>query len=1009
MPSRPRADRPAHLLAIAAKTPESLGELVDRYVESLGSEDAPPLPDACFTAGTGRTHFAERVAVVASTVADARQKLVTARGTLAQRPRASVERRPRVALLFTGQGAQYVGMGRALYESQPVFRAAFDRCAARLDGQLPRPLTSVVFAADEQLGALVDETGFSQPALFALEYGLAELWRSWGIEPDVVMGHSVGEYVAACVAGVFSLEDGLDLIAARARLMQELPAGGGMAAVFAAEAAVRRSCSAEPAVSIAAVNGPEHVVLSGPVDAIERLVAELGAAGIRARRLTVSHGFHSALLEPMLDRFEAAARRHTFSAARVPLVSNLTGRFFGVSEVPDAAYWRRHAREAVRFADGVRAVAERGITAALEIGPAPILVGMAAPCVPDRQIAWLPSLRRGRPDWQQMLESLAVLYQAGARVEFAEVDRGYQRHRVTLPASPLQRQRFWISSTRRAADAAPAVHPLLGHRVVTASDEKIYETHISVGEHPYLADHCVHGSVVVPATAYLEMAVAAATDGLDGSASDAVVLEDVVIHRALALADDERLTVQLVLSPGQDGSASFKISSAPPDAAADTAWTLHAAGRARLEPAGTGAPNLPPFDAAEGQEMPAAGLYDGFRARDIAFGPAFRGVERLQRCAADVVARVDSSVSGGVRGYRLHPALLDACLHPIGACLPGAATDTYLPLSFDSVRVFGTPAAHVYSRASIRPSAAADTGRLVADVTLAHDTGAVIAEVRGLQLQRVSPEVLERATRSRAARDFAELLYDVQWVERSLAPRAMARTDRGSWIVLADRTGVAAELATRLRARGEECVLVVRRPTMRAAARWRLDDLASRPQRPRPRAGDAGRRRAPPAARGRAPVEPRRAVHVRGSGRFGADLPGALQLMRGVARLAQREPPAVWFVTRGTQSVNGESVGHPEAAALWGMGRIGELEHPEMRCTRVDLDPGAVGGADALLRELDGEPDEREIAWRRSGRYAARLVRHKRARRPGASALAGSPSAWTSMNAGRSTICTPRC
>lgn len=440
------------LLPLSAKSETALRALAGRYAAFLQENGDVSLADLCYTAAVGRDHFAHRAAFTAGD----RDVLLAALQPFAGQAPASAAPKTApgpVAFLFTGQGAQYPDMARCLYESEPVFRAALDRCAELLRPHLEQPLLSVLFTDGEQgepSPCLLDETVYTQPALFAVEYALAELWRAWGIEPDVVMGHSVGEYVAACVAGTFSLQDGLRLIAARGRLMQQLPRDGAMAVVFASEERV--NAALEPyadRVSVAAVNGPENVTISGAAVALEAVVEELEAQGIETRPLTVSHAFHSPLMAPILESFAAFARTVTFHPPRLPLVSNVFGRLFEEGETPGAGYWREHVRRPVRFADGMQTLADAGVSIFLEIGPQPHLLGMGCRVLPSTEGLWLPSLRRGRADDEVLRESLGALYEAGADVDWESVYADRRHRKVSLPTYPFERERYWL-------DVAPA-------------------------------------------------------------------------------------------------------------------------------------------------------------------------------------------------------------------------------------------------------------------------------------------------------------------------------------------------------------------------------------------------------------------------------------------------------------------------------------------------------------------------------------------------------------------------
>ena len=446
--------RPWHLLALSARDADTLAELALRYQAVLTSD--APFADICFTANAGRSHFAHRLSVSGETADDLRRSLAAYAAGEPDVALVAGRRRdagaPRIGFLFTGQGAQHAGMARTLYDTSPVFRAAFDRCADALAPHLSQPLHDLVFVAAD--AERINDTDIAHPANFALQYALAELWRAWGIVPAVVVGHSLGEYAAACVAGVLSLADAARLVVARGRATQALGDSGdvvgGMATVFAAPATVEAALKAAGAdVSIAAFNGPEHVVVSGPRDAVEAAVARFDNAGIRAKMLRISFAAHSPFVEPALPALREALESVQFHAPRIALVSNVTGDRAGRDEIGHPDYWLTQMRAPVQFARSVDTLIGQGVTHVVEIGAHPVLLGMAAECVPDAAVEWLPSLRRDGDDWQTLLDSLQHLYAAGVDPDWDGFDRGYARRRVALPTYPFRRTRHWVDDAFR--------------------------------------------------------------------------------------------------------------------------------------------------------------------------------------------------------------------------------------------------------------------------------------------------------------------------------------------------------------------------------------------------------------------------------------------------------------------------------------------------------------------------------------------------------------------------------
>lgn len=462
-------ERPYHILTLSAKCDRALQELVQKYEEFLVHNSTVAIADICFTANTGRSHFDHRLAVVAESREQLHQQLkafgtgISNSGLV--KAQLTGKKRQKMAFLFTGQGSQYINMGRELYSTQPTFRKTLEKCDLILSSYLDKPLLNILYPQPDE-NSPIDRTAYTQVAIFALEYALFELWKSWGVEPDVVMGHSVGEYVAATVAGVFSLEDGLKLVANRGRLMQGLPPTGKMTAVMTSPDKVNQLIAPYPGkVAIAAINGPQSVVISGEVEAIRSICEILDSHQIKTKHLQVSHPFHSPLMEPIMASFEAVASKITYNQPQISIISNVTGEQVK-EDIATPEYWVNHLREPVKFACGMETLKKIGCEIFLEIGSKPILLGMGRrQCSTENMGVWLPSLRPGYSEWQQMLQSLAELYLRGVPVSWSDFDRDYSCNKVALPTYPFQRQRYWIEVDEN--ESQKAIYPNPEHKTTT--------------------------------------------------------------------------------------------------------------------------------------------------------------------------------------------------------------------------------------------------------------------------------------------------------------------------------------------------------------------------------------------------------------------------------------------------------------------------------------------------------------------------------------------------------------
>ena len=805
--------REARLLPLSGKSETALRELAKRYLswldehaEEHASESAaePLLADMAWTAGVGRSHFDHRAGVIFHNAESLQERLsALAEAGTGERPQAATK----VAFAYTGQGSQWAGMGEALYEREPVARAVLDRCEEVFRAERGTSLLDVMFGRSE---SNLNDTAWEQPALYALECALTALWSSVGVRPSVVVGHSVGELAAAQAAGVFSLEDGMRFAAARGTLLSETEPGT-MAAVFAPPARVAstvealNSSTAGVGLSISADNGT-HQVVSGPVAEVETVSKRFESEGVRVRRLNTTRAFHSALVEPALDALEASLDGVAISPPSLTVVSNLTGRAVEPDQALDGAYWRRHAREAVAFARGVRTLAELGVDLVVEIGPRSVLATMAV-------LAWPESAQRPAPvvlsslyppsgnasesaGGTDFMQAVAEVYQAGLPIRFEALFAGEARRRISLPGYPFQRERHWLAATKQRRPSAG--HPLLGIRHESASGEITFETEVFPSDPEWLGDHRVFGRIIAPGALYGAMAAAACLAEGRGS----VVVEEMQLHNALIFPEEdsedgtgeEGRKVQVVLDPSeQANSRRVQIFSK----GSEEGWTLHVEGRVSPGAPMPEAGGRTDLDSLKASLSPVdvASYYRARAGTGIDLGPFFRTLERVWSRPGEALGEVSFPEALGRNEPDVHPLLLDGCFQVVAAARnPGGAEDgtTYLPFGWERLWLTGRLPERVVCHVRMSEASQGTEGEAGEPPEVL--SGELrIYDVNGVLLGGLSGYTVKRATRAAllsAVEGVKELLYEVVWRDSALAPGMLPADFLPSPATVAARSGL---------------------------------------------------------------------------------------------------------------------------------------------------------------------------------------------------------------------------
>lgn len=992
VPAGDDTDTDVQLLTISARTPAALRDLAARYGQQLARIPTTPgaLGSLAAAAALRRTHHEHRLACVGGSAQELREALAGfARAE--DRPGLSwgarrVGRRPRPVFVFTGQGARWWPMGPDLLRASPVLTDTLQRCDAVLREHVGWSLLEQLAAGE---GSSLSEPAVAQPALAAVQIALAAQWRSWGVEPAAVVGHSVGEIAAAHVAGALDLTDALRVAVHRGQVIGQAGGGGGMAAVGLSLQRTRELLDrlGPDAVWVAASNAPTSTVLSGDAVQLDRVVAALDEDGVFARRLeSVTFASHSPMMAPLsteLERRLAGLRPHP---AAIPMWSTATGAVVAGDQL-DAGYWAQNLRRPVLFDPVVAELAAGGHDTFMEISPHPMLqealgerLELAAQD-DDTDVAGavVASVRRERGVRAELLAELGRLYCAGFPVNWHRV-HGPATAMVALPAYPWQRERYWLQDVvvrpRRAADG----HPLLHGHLLAADEPKAHHwsARIDLDELPYLRDHRVRGTAVLPAAAMLDAALVAARRVVG---ADTVQLHDVEFVRMATVAEHAAAeTLQLVVTPEAGATGSFEVYGRDGDAA-DTTWTTLTRGTYGAAPA---EPPAEILDAARSRctgMQDVAAHYDRLRAAGLEYDGAFRGIDALWQGPGEAVARLRAAAGHTVGDdvYAVHPAVLDSCLQVLAAAVGAQATDTYVPVAVGRCSlVTGRPRLG-WASASVTGTSTSPGDPLTGRVVLYDDTGAWAGEVDGLLLRRLDG----------AGEDsVAATAFDVRWVES--APDAAARSDAaGRWLILADAAGVANRLSAALTARGASCVTVRTGRSLRRLAtdRYEADpgsreDLAALLRQLRD--GDTGGWRgvvhgwALDAGLDDGLDDADAALQVRSVEDLGCG--SLLHLVQELVAGGLGDVPRLLLLTRGAQrATDADGVPRVAQSALWGLARVIALEHGELHPAVVDLDPRPVGDeteqvVDELLR-ADPVPRDGQVCLRAGRRLHPSLVR----------------------------------